>query len=114
MHNCGIEADNHYLLESLVACNNANSKLTMYFTVNTAFVNYLDMFPKLPESLEFPVIKIRTTYKQTLPITLNISRFDKTLPTAPTNLKDFMCRYTRHKEIFDLHERHVNLILNTS
>ena len=28
--NCGIEADNHYLLESLAACDNANSKLTMY------------------------------------------------------------------------------------
>ena len=38
--NCGIEADNHNLLESLAACNNANSKLIMYFTVNTAFVNY--------------------------------------------------------------------------
>ena len=24
--NCGIEADNHYLLESLAACDNANSK----------------------------------------------------------------------------------------
>ena len=43
--NCGIEADNHYLLKSLAPCDNANSKLTMYFTVNTAFVNYLDMFP---------------------------------------------------------------------
>ena len=30
--NCGIEADNHYLLESLAACNNRNSKLTMYFS----------------------------------------------------------------------------------
>ena len=32
--NCGIEAKNHFLLESLAACENANSKLTMYFTVN--------------------------------------------------------------------------------
>ena len=44
--NCGIEVDNNYLLESLAACD-ANSKLTMYFTVNTAFANYLDMFPNL-------------------------------------------------------------------
>ena len=29
--NCGIEAENHFLLESLAACENANSKLTMYF-----------------------------------------------------------------------------------
>ena len=114
MCNCYIEADNHYLLESLGACNNANSKLTMYFTVNIAFVNYLDMFPNLPESLEFLLITNRTTYEQTLPITLNISRFDKTLPTAPTNLKDFMYSYAKHKEIFELQERHENTILNTS
>ena len=38
--NCSIEADNHYLPESLAACNNANSKLTTYFIVNTAFANY--------------------------------------------------------------------------
>ena len=51
--NCGIEAENHFLLESLAACGNANSKLTMYFTVNTVLVNYLDKFPNLTESLEF-------------------------------------------------------------
>ena len=49
--NCSIEANNHYLLESLAACDNRNYKLTMYFTVNTAFANYLDMFPNLTESL---------------------------------------------------------------
>ena len=42
--NYGIEADNHFLLESLAAYENANLKLTMYFTVNTAFINYLDNF----------------------------------------------------------------------
>ena len=31
--NCGIEADNHYLLESLATCDNRGSKLTMYFTL---------------------------------------------------------------------------------
>ena len=41
--NYGIEADNCYLLESLAECDNANSQLTMYFTVNTTFVNYLDI-----------------------------------------------------------------------
>ena len=28
--NCGIEADNHYLLESLAACGSANSKLSKH------------------------------------------------------------------------------------
>ena len=37
--NCGIEAENHFLLKSLAACENVNSKLTMYLTVNAAFVN---------------------------------------------------------------------------
>ena len=64
----GIEADNHFLLESLAACDNANLKLTMYFTVNTAFVNYLDVFTNLTESLEFLVITKRTTFQQTLTI----------------------------------------------
>ena len=108
--NCHIEADNHYHIESLAVCDNANSKLTMYFTVITAFENYLDIFPNLTELLEFLVIKNRTTYEQTLPITLNISRFDKTSLMAPTNLKYFMKSYTKHKKFFDLQERHENTI----
>ena len=95
--NHGIEADNHYLLESLAACDNANSKLTMYFPVNAAFVNYLDMFPNLMESLEFLIIKNKTTFEQTLPISLNISIFDKMLLTASTDLKEFIKSYTNQK-----------------
>ena len=49
--------ENHFLLESLAACQGINSKLVMYFTVNTAFINYLDKFPNLTESLEFPINK---------------------------------------------------------
>ena len=43
--NCGIEAENYFLLKSLAACQDTNFKLVMYFTVNTAFVNHLDKFP---------------------------------------------------------------------
>ena len=45
--NCGIEVENHFLLESLVASQDTNSKLTMYFTVNTVFTNYLEKFLNL-------------------------------------------------------------------
>ena len=48
--NCGIEAENHIFLESLAACQGINSKLIMYFTVNTAFINYVDQFPNLTVS----------------------------------------------------------------
>ena len=58
--NCSIEVDNHYLLESLAACDNKISKLTMYFIINTAFTNYLDMFPNLTDSFQIPLIKNRT------------------------------------------------------
>ena len=34
--NYGIEAENHFLLKSLIACHEVNSKLVMYLTVNTA------------------------------------------------------------------------------
>ena len=55
----------------------------MYFAVNAAFVNYLDQFPNLAESLEFLIIKEKTTFKQTLPISLNASKFYSDLLTAP-------------------------------
>ena len=69
---CGIEVENHFLIKSLAACQDMNSKLVMYLTVNTAFVNYLDQFPNITETLEFPIIKNKTTFEQTLPISLNI------------------------------------------
>ena len=40
--NCYIEAGKLFSLQSLAVCQDANSKLVMYFMVNTAFVNYQD------------------------------------------------------------------------
>ena len=104
--NCSIEVENHCLLESLAACDNRDSKLTMYFKINTAFADYLEMFPNLTDSLQITLIKNRTMYKQILPITLNVSDFDRLLLHASTNLKDFINGYITRKEIFDLQERH--------
>ena len=106
--NCSIEADNHYLLESIAACDNRDSKLIIYFTINMAFANYLDMFPNLTDS--FHLIKDRTIYKQPFPINLGIPDFDRSLLHVPTNLKNFVQEYTENKEIFDLEERHVSTI----
>ena len=74
--NCGIEVENCFLLESLAACHDSNLKLVMYFMVNTAFVNYLDQFYNLTETPEISVLKNKTTFKQTLPISLDVSKFD--------------------------------------
>ena len=109
---CRIEVDNHHLLESTAACDNKISKLIMYFTINLAFTNYLDMLPNLTDLL--PLIKDRTRYEQLLPLNLSIANFDSSLRHAPTKLKDFMKDYTKDKEIFELQQRHVIESLNKS
>ena len=112
--NCGIEADNHYLLESIAACDNKVSNLVMYFTINMAFANYLDMLPNLTNPSQ--LIKNRTIYEQPLPLNLSIPDFGSSLQHAPTNLKSFMHDYVKNKEIFDLKQRHVSTVesLNNS
>ena len=107
--NCGIDVENHFLLKSLATCQDTNSKLTMYFTVDTAVANYLDKFPNLTESLEFLIIRKKTIFEQTLPISLNIFKFDPTLLAASSNLKEFINSYTNCKDIFHLQERHDNM-----
>ena len=101
---CGIEADNHHLLESIAACDNKVTKLIMYFTINLVFTNYLDMIPKLTDSL--PIIKDRMRYELPLPLNLSIPHFDNSLRHRPTKLKDYMNSYINDKEIFDLQQRH--------
>ena len=86
----------------------------MYFTVNTAFINYLYQFPNLTESLEFLIIKNKTTFEQVLPISINISKFDSTLLTASSDLKEFIHQYTKNKEIFDLQGGHDSMGLSTN
>ena len=72
------------------------------------------MFPNLKKSLELPIIKNRTTFKQILPVSLNISKFDKALLTVSTDLKEFISSYTKNKEIFELQERHDSMESNTN
>ena len=114
--NCGIEAENHFLLESLAACQDIEPilKLTMYFTVNSTFINYLDTFPNFTKLLDNPILTNRMTFEQTLPISLNISKFDNTLLDAFSTLNEFIKGYTNCKEIFDFQERHDVMKLNTN
>ena len=113
MCNCRIEADNHYLLESLAPCDNKVYNLVMYFTINMVFTNYLNMLP----NLTIPsLIQDKTTYEQPLPVNLTFPVFDSSLKNAPTKLKSFMHNYTKHKEIFDSKQKHVSTVesLNNS
>ena len=93
------------MLESIAACDNKIAQLVMYFTINLAFTNYLDILPNLTDSL--PMIKDRMRYEQPLPLNLSIPHFDNSLRHRPSKFKDFMngC-INNDKEIFDLQQRH--------
>ena len=111
--NCGKEADNHHLLESIATCDRKITKLTMYFTINLAYTNYLDMLQNLTEPLT--LIRDRTCYEQLLPIHLNIPHYDNSLTNRPSKLKEFLDNFiqsTGDKEIFDLQKRHTTHTLS--
>ena len=97
--NCRIEAENNFLLESLAACHDSNTKLIMYFTINNAFANYLNEF-NLMEELDVPIITNKSMSETTLPIFLNKSTFDDTLLSAPLTLKEYIAQYKLNKEFF--------------
>ena len=53
--NCDIHAEEHLLLESIATCPGKQSDMTIYYTVNTAFMPYLDTFK---EELELPSLEV--------------------------------------------------------
>ena len=101
--------EKQFSFKLLAAYHDSNSKLVIYFKVNIAFVNCLDQIGSLTENIDVPILKNKTTFKQTLPISLNVSKFHTELLTAPTTLKDFIHQYNCRKESFDLNERHDNM-----
>ena len=75
----------------------------MYFTINLAFSNYLELMPNMTDQL--PINRGKTHSEQTLPVHLNVSHFDYALSSRPGKLKDFIHNYVQNtncKEIFDL------------
>ena len=73
--NCDVEAGSIFLLESLAACENLETKtdIEMYFTVNLVFVNY---FENTLEELGISISKNWTTQEQILPISVEVFEFD--------------------------------------
>ena len=65
--NCGVEVEDNFLLESIAACPGKQSDVTMYFTVNTAFMHYFD---SLTNNLEMNISQNCTMHGQVLPISL--------------------------------------------
>ena len=93
--NCDIKAENNFLLESLAACNeHVKPDLEMYFTVNLAFMDYLE---QLNETLTTPINRNWTNAKQPIPISLDSFPINPKLMHAPIMLKDFMEQYQENK-----------------
>ena len=114
--NCGLEADNHHLLESLATCDKTQAKLKMYFTINLAFTNYLNEISNLTD--HHSIDRSITEYEQVLPIHINVTgtNFDSSLYLRPSRLRDFIYKHIRDnsQEIFDLQKRHTLYTQHTS
>ena len=80
--NCDVEAESNFLLESLAACEKPETKadLEMYFTVNLAFVIYLE---NAIEDLGSSISTNWTIQEQILPILVENFEFNPKLLSTP-------------------------------
>ena len=74
----------------------------MYFTVNLAFVDYLD---QLKETIDMPVIRNWTNQEQILPIVLKSFEINSSLLQAPKTLKEHVNQYQEKGKLLDLQEK---------
>ena len=82
--NCDIEAESNFLLQSLVACKeHEKPDLEMHFTVNLAFIDYLD---QLNETINTPIVRNWTNQRQILPMYLESFEINSSLLQAPKHL----------------------------
>ena len=89
--NCGIEAESNFLLESLATCEeHEKPDLEMYFTVNLAFIDYLE---QLNETITTPINRNWMNAKQAIPISLDSFQVDSKLMHMPIMLKDYIKQY---------------------
>ena len=101
--NCDIEAESNFLLKLLAACReNEKPDLEMYFTVNLAFIYYLD---QLKETINTPVIRNWTNQEEILPIALESFEINSSLLQAPKTLKEYLNQYREKRKLLDLQEK---------
>ena len=93
--NCDIEVESTFLLESLATCEeHEKPDLEMYFTVNLAFVDYLE---ELNETITTPIHRNWTSVKQSLPVSLESFQLNSKLMHAPVMLRDFIEQYQENR-----------------
>ena len=88
---CRIEGDLTYILQSIGSCSEPTESLTLYFTANLAFAQFMHEILNLPGTLNG---KLTTT-----PQILNISlgkfqdKDGKLIPNQPDSLRNFQSCY---------------------
>ena len=93
--NCDIEAESNYLLELLATCKeHEKPDLKMYFTVNLAFVDYLD---ELNSTINTPINRNWTSVTQPLPVSLKSFQLNSKLMHASVMLRDFIDQYQENR-----------------
>ena len=93
--NCDIEAESNFLLESIATFEeHEKPDLEMYFTVNLAFVDYLE---QLNETITTPINRNWTSAKQLTPISLDSFQVSSKLMHMPIMLKDFIEQYQENR-----------------
>ena len=78
----------------------------MYFTVNVAFVDYLE---QLNEIILTPIERNWTNYKQILPISLESFQLNSSLLEAPKTLKYFVNQYHESRKMIKMQEKNVQI-----
>ena len=95
--NCYIEAASNFLLESLAECEeHEKPDLEMYFTVNLAFIDYLE---QLNETMTTPINRNWTSAKQPIPISLDSFQVSSKLMHMTIMLKDFLEQYRENRKM---------------
>ena len=79
------------------------SALTMYYTVNTAFMHYFDSLKENLErtNLDAYIPQKCTTQVQVLPISLQTTQLDSKLLKAPETLKDLVQQYRQKEQVLN-------------
>ena len=103
--NCDIEAKSNFLLEILAVCSqhgNENSHLEMNFTVNLAFVNYLD---QLDETIDVPIERNWMHQMHVLPLCIEPFHMSQSLLQAPKTLKEYISQYQENRKSLHIKEK---------
>ena len=93
--NCGIEAENNHLIRIYSCMPGKQSPVTMYCTVNTAFMYYFD---SLTNNFEIQILENWMTQEQVFPISLQTFEFDSKLMEAPKTLKDLVININKKEK----------------